>query len=706
LHLAAAYGHVELTRLLLANGADPHAIDRWGLTPISEAERKAARVGSDPIMELFKEGGHIPPEKESIWSFFSVFFGAWEVMMMILIGLFCQYGENAIGGEHDDHLKNSTGTAYTTVEEFRDPLSVAQANFNRVYACYQDVHVMIFIGFAFLMVFLRKHGYTSVGLTFLIGAFVIQWYQLTLGFWENVFSGSGWNKIPIGIEQLVRGDFCAGSVLITFGVLLGKVNPSQILFISIIETILFSLNESIGLQIGVDDVGGTMTIHMFGAFFGYGCTWMLTPKEAYGHENNAANYHSDIMAMIGTIFLWMFWPSFNGALCVANAQERAVVNTLLSLCGSCVVAFIASHVFRGHHKFFMVDIQNATLAGGVAMGACADLLIEPGSAVGIGGVAGLVSVLGFVYVQPVLEQKIGLHDTCGVNNLHGMPSIIGGFASVIAASVAHVDGFGGHDGYGRAQLGNAYPHREVDAFTGNGRSANTQAAIQFAYMLTSIGIGLLGGLIAGHFATLRCFKPTDPKTMYIDSEYWEVPEFETPYYFDHRGEVARDPAGAAIEKALLTEGGSEEDAVETSKVEGANLDAPDNAQLLNLIQTLETRLNQLTRRIGQSGGINPSSLPATTPLTGLSAIPQAHLTKSAAPIETEYPASKLAVSVPSDSTTTVAASSIAPLTNVSVVPNTTTTTPAVAATPTGASAAATSAPLMLHAEDEHEDDEE
>ena len=144
------------------------------------------------------------------------------------------------------------------------------------------------------MVFLRKHAYTSVGLTFLIGAFVLQWYQLCNGFWHNAFSGHAWTKIPIGVEQLVLGDFCAGAVLITFGVLLGKVNPSQVLFISIIETVLFALNETIGLKMKVDDVGGSMTIHMFGAFFGIGCTWMLTPKDAYGHENNAANYHSSL----------------------------------------------------------------------------------------------------------------------------------------------------------------------------------------------------------------------------------------------------------------------------------------------------------------------------------------------------------------------------------------------------------------------------
>ena len=44
-------------------------------------------------------------------------------------------------------------------------------------------------------------------------------------------------------------------------------------------------------------------------------------------------------------------------------------------------------------------IQNATLAGGVAVGACADMVIEPWGAVLIGCISGIVSVLGYTYVS-------------------------------------------------------------------------------------------------------------------------------------------------------------------------------------------------------------------------------------------------------------------------------------------------------------------
>ena len=52
-----------------------------------------------------------------------------------------------------------------------------------------------------------------------------------------------------------------------------------------------------------------------------------------------------------------------------------------------------------------VHIQNATLAGGVAVGACADMVIEPWGALLIGCFSGILSVLGYVYLS-VSSDKI------------------------------------------------------------------------------------------------------------------------------------------------------------------------------------------------------------------------------------------------------------------------------------------------------------
>merc|ERR1719399_1424400 len=196
------------------------------------------------------------------------------------------------------------------------------------------------------------------------------------------------------------------------------------------------------------DMGGSMFVHTFGAYFGLAVSRTLskskknTNGEVESSDLNSSTTTSDMFAMIGTLFLWMFWPSFNGAFAHGSQQHRVVVNTVLSLSACCVTAFAADNRLRPGHKFSMVSIQNATLAGGVAVGSSSDLVIQPWGAIAIGFAAGLLSVIGYVYIQPWLEMKLSLDDTCGVHNLHGMPGILGGLGGAIAAAAARPEDYG------------------------------------------------------------------------------------------------------------------------------------------------------------------------------------------------------------------------------------------------------------------------
>lgn len=83
----------------------------------------------------------------------------------------------------------------------------------------------------------------------------------------------------------------------------------------------------------ITDVGGSVTVHAFGAYFGLAASLMLRPtkdKNAAG-KHEGASYNSDTFAMIGTLFLWIFWPSFNSALVDGADSQRAIINTYLSL---------------------------------------------------------------------------------------------------------------------------------------------------------------------------------------------------------------------------------------------------------------------------------------------------------------------------------------------------------------------------------------
>jgi len=331
---------------------------------------------------------------------------------------------------------------------------------------------MIFIGFGFLMVFLKNNSWTSIGFNYLIACWAIQITILYRGFWEQILAyyvhdgHHDWRKIPLRIEEIINADFGAAAVLITFGAILGKCSLFQLWWVATLELFFYTLNESILVAVfKVQDIGGSMIIHTFGAYFGLSVALFYQPKKAIAdkHGIGKSNYLSDLVSMIGTLFLFAYWPSFNAALgsgstlgllddtviptdavSMASKQQRAVINTYLSISCSCIASIISSKIIHGG-KLDMEIVLNSSIAGGVAIGTTADIIVQPFGAMLTGFVAGVVSSFGYGYVSHFLQKHIHLHDTCGVHNLHGMPGIIGSITGAIVASRG-ADNFG--DNYG------------------------------------------------------------------------------------------------------------------------------------------------------------------------------------------------------------------------------------------------------------------
>lgn len=70
-------------------------------------------------------------------------------------------------------------------------------------AVFQDVHVMIYVGFGFLMTFLKKYGYGAVGYNFFIAALVTQWGTIVTGSLNQIY-GEGHEHIELSIQTYVR----------------------------------------------------------------------------------------------------------------------------------------------------------------------------------------------------------------------------------------------------------------------------------------------------------------------------------------------------------------------------------------------------------------------------------------------------------------------------------------------------------------------
>uniref|UniRef100_A0A8B9LNU6 Ammonium transporter Rh type A n=1 Tax=Astyanax mexicanus TaxID=7994 RepID=A0A8B9LNU6_ASTMX len=395
-----------------------------------------------------------------------------ELVTILLYALFVVYDDGKSSG-HDD--KDNSSDPH---HEKSNPVAL--------YPMFQDVHVMIFIGFGFLMTFLKRYGFSSVGLNLLLAAFGLQWGLLLQNMW-HMHDG----KIMVSVGSMINADFSTATVLISFGAVLGKTSPVQLLIMTLLEITTFCINEHLYLLNNFNIIQ-----IIFFSYFGLAVARVLyRPGLRNGHDNEGSVYHSDLFAMIGTVYLWMFWPSFNSAIAEPGAaQLRAIVNTYFSLAACTLAAYAISSLVEGKGKLDMVHIQNATLAGGVAVGTCADMAIGPFGAMVIGVCAGIISTLGFKFLSPILASSLGIQDTCGVHNLHGMPGILGGLAGILAALL--------------------------------GKKENVFPGTQAAALASSIGFALVGGAITGLILKLPFWGQPPDQNCFDDSIYWEVPEEE------------------------------------------------------------------------------------------------------------------------------------------------------------------------------------
>jgi ammonium transporter Rh len=288
--------------------------------------------------------------------------------------------------------------------------------------------------------------------------------------------------------------------------------------LAMIELIFYSANYAIGGScLKAMDPGGSMYIHVFGAYFGLFVSWVYN----YGYEDvvkdhveNSSNYKSNLFAFVGAAFLWLYWPSFNAALLSGSSQHRIVVNTVLSLTGSAFAVIVTNPFFEKKGFFRMEPILNATLAGGVSIGAVCEVCHKPWIAILIGFFAGVLSICAFEKLTPVVQSNFKLFDTAGINNLHALPGVYGSIIMIIFTSALDPKDFG-------TSLTTIYPAMK-------NRTQQYQACMQAAALALSFGLAAIGGILTGLLLRIEfIFGPRLSKEQCYNDHFWfEEAEFE------------------------------------------------------------------------------------------------------------------------------------------------------------------------------------
>ena len=122
---------------------------------------------------------------------------------------------------------------------------------------------MIIVGFGFLMTFLKRYSWSSLGFNFLFTAFTVQWAILVQGWFFDSAHGEDHNDtvngtnatveahtgsdishlqfVHVDLLAMIEAEFSSGCILISFGAVLGVASPVQLLIMIILEIVFYKV---------------------------------------------------------------------------------------------------------------------------------------------------------------------------------------------------------------------------------------------------------------------------------------------------------------------------------------------------------------------------------------------------------------------------------------------------------------------------------
>jgi ammonium transporter Rh len=387
---------------------------------------------------------HIDQSPPLYWMFFIVFMII-QIIILLFIGFYYQWDDDYTSPKSIN--TNSTNNL-TLLTDFLYNDTNTYGHIKYKYKLFQEVNIMIFFGFGFLRAFLKHYSWTAVALTLIAGILSIEFGLFTLICWSAIFDVD-WHYGKFNFHHLLDANMCAGAVIISLGTILGKISMPQYLILILTETITVTLNYTLLRQVlKIIDVGGTLTMHLYGALFG-GIFSFITffskneQKRIRESRHLGSTYYSNIFAIIGNLILISYFPAFNTSLInddlyrtIDNSnllkikpKFEGMINTYFALIGSIIGTFCTSP-FLNNGKLVLQDILNSSFSGGIAVGGCCHLINHYWVSIIFGLFTGGVTT----FLSNFCSKKLNLdvyHDTANVIYYHGIPGLIGGIFTTI-----------------------------------------------------------------------------------------------------------------------------------------------------------------------------------------------------------------------------------------------------------------------------------
>lgn len=416
---------------------------------------------------------------------------------------------------------------YYEWDDFNDPKKITQKvnDSNKIennYKLFQEINIIIFLGFGLLHSFLKHHSWTSIALTFIGGVLSFEFGLFTLICWGGIFKKE-WKNGKFNYEHLLDSNYCSAANIISLGGMLGKISLTQYLFIIIFETIFSTFNYVLlRLKLRIIDIGGSLTVHLFGSVFGavFSIILSLTKNERDKIKHSphfGSSYNSNILALFGTLILISYWPSFNTAL-IENDKYKflGIINTYLAILGSIVGTFCISSIYN-LGKIKIKDILNSSFSGAIIISGCCHIIQNLWVSILLGVVFGGLITYLCNFISDRLKRK-GFYDTSDAIYYHGIPAFFGGIITTIVIGTLNEE----NNYY--EYIGTIMNYTYIDLGKEEAINKSIYAGIHFAAIFISLIIALVSGFVAG-FA-IRFSNCKNLNNYFNDSEFFDINDNE------------------------------------------------------------------------------------------------------------------------------------------------------------------------------------
>jgi Amt family ammonium transporter len=267
----------------------------------------------------------------------------------------------------------------------------------------------------------------------------------------NSFIGSGWMLSSISYDShsyladfFFQVVFCATAMSIVSGAVAERMKLWSFLAFAVVMTALiypiqghWTWGGGFLDAMGFSDYAGSTIVHGVGAAAALAGVLILGPRKGkYGKDGsiNAIPGANMPLATLGTFVLWLGWFGFNGGSALALDSKEVVnevalvfTSTNMSAAAGAIASLILAKLLFG--KADLTMLLNGAIAG--LVGITAGPAVDPGLAIFIGAVSGILVVLSIVGLD-----KLHIDDPVGAISAHGTAGIWGTLAVGIFSDVS------------------------------------------------------------------------------------------------------------------------------------------------------------------------------------------------------------------------------------------------------------------------------